>query len=227
MKQFTHKPNILLPELSAETLPNGIRYYTTPDNNVYPSITTCLGILSEDAIKNWQNRIGIEKANTITEHAAERGTALHNILEAFLKNEPLIFPEDPNSRVRVMFNRMKRILLSKVDNILAQEVPLYSDSLGVAGRCDCIAEFNGILSIIDFKSAIKLKKEDWITSYFLQTTAYSLMLEERTGIIADQIVILISGEDDFSCQTFIKTRTPYIEQLKETIKLFKAKDNIQ
>ena len=219
---FIHKPLATqLPELSADTTENG-RYYTTPTGNVYPSITTVLSVLSDDAIENWRKRIGEEEAKKISEHASNRGTDLHSALESHLKNETPTFPADPKSKVRIMFNRIKRVL-SKVDNIVAQEIPLYSDALRIAGRCDVIAEYNGVLSIIDFKGATKAKKKDWIKSYFLQTTAYSLMFQERTGMVAEQIVILMSGEDDFSCQIFVEQRDKYVQPLKETINLFTAK----
>ena len=219
---FTHTPlSIPLPELTSVTQGDGKRFYTTPEGKVYPSITTVLKILSEEAISNWQDRIGHEEAKKISEHASNRGIDLHSVLESYLKNEPLFFPNDPKSKVRIMFNRMKR-LFTKVDNIVAQEVPLYSDALAVAGRCDCIAEYNGILSIVDFKGATKAKKKDWITSYFLQTTGYSLMFEERTGMKAEQIVIFMAGENDFSCQMFVETREKYINQLVKTIDIFQG-----
>lgn len=189
---------------------------------MYPSITTVLSVLSEDAIDSWRERIGQEEAQKISEYACNRGTDLHSVLEAYLKNETPSFPDDPKSRVRIMFNRMKRVL-SKVNNIVAQEVPLYSDALAVAGRCDCIAEYNGILSIVDFKGATKAKKKTWIKSYFLQTTGYSLMFEERTGMKAEQIVIFMAGEEDFSCQVFVENRDKYVSQLEDTIGLFTAK----
>jgi len=219
---FNHIPLAIgVPELSAETTEHG-RYYTTPDGRVYPSITTVLSVLSDDAIEKWRDRIGHDEAQKISEHASNRGTDLHTALELHLKNKTPVFPLDPRSKVKIMFNRIKRVL-SKVDNIVAQEIPLYSDALRIAGRCDCIAEYNGVLSIIDFKGATKAKKKDWIKSYFLQTTAYSLMFQERTGITAEQIVILMSGEDDFSCQIFVEQRDKYIQDLKETINLFTAK----
>jgi genome maintenance exonuclease 1 len=181
-----------------------------------------LSILSKDALDKWRKRIGQEKAEKISECASNRGTDLHSVLEAYLKNETVSFPEDPKSRVRIMFNRMKRVL-SKVDNIVAQEIALYSDELKVAGRCDCIAEYDGVLSVVDFKGATKAKKKDWIKSYFLQTTGYSLMLEERTGMKAEQIVIFMAGEEDFSVKIFVEDRNKYINQLKETIDLFASK----
>lgn len=213
---FTHKPlSPSLPDLPNEII-DGKRYYTTPAGLVYPSITTILSILNKDALDEWRKRIGQEEAEKISSHAANRGTDLHSVLEMYLKNEIISdenFPSNPKSKVRIMFNRMRRLLAAKVDNVLEQEVSLYSDALRIAGRCDCIAEYEGILSIIDFKSATKAKKKEWITGYFLQGTGYSLMLEERTGIKAEQVVIMIVGEDDFSATAFIENRNGYINQL--------------
>jgi PD-(D/E)XK nuclease superfamily len=223
---FTHKSlPIQLPELTSDHI-DGKRFYSTPEGNVYPSITTVLSVLSKDAIQEWRKRIGEEEATKISTHAADRGTDLHAVLESYIKNEALTFPEDPKSKVKIMFNRLKRVL-SKVDNVLAQEVPLYSDKLAVAGRCDLIAEWDGTLSILDFKGATKAKKKEWITSYFLQTTAYSLMFEERTGIRAEQLVILMSGENDFSCQIFVEHRDKWIPKLEETIDLFMTENMVK
>jgi hypothetical protein len=216
MKSFTHKPLATpLPELSAVTTEQA-RMYTTPDGNVYPSITTCLSVLSKEAIAGWRKRIGEEEAKNISEHASNRGTDLHACIEDHLQNKEVVFPVDKRSKVKIMFNGLKRIL-SNIDNIVAQEVPLYSDDLKVAGRCDCIGEYQGVLSIIDFKSATKAKRKEWIEAYFIQATAYSLMFEERTGINIEQIVILICGEEDFSAQVFVEQRSKFVDQLKDVI----------
>ena len=182
---FTHlNLDLNLPELEASTTEDG-RTYTTPDGNVYPSITTVLSVLSKDGIQEWQNRVGLEEAERIREHAANRGTDLHQILEDYINNKPVTFP---TTKLKIMFNRMKRPLRN-VSDVIAQEVPLYSDALKIAGRCDLIAAYKGINSIIDFKGSGKAKKEEWIQSYFQQATGYSLMFEERTGICIEQIVI--------------------------------------
>lgn len=109
-----------------------------------------------------------------------------------------------------------------VDNIVIQEAPLYSDALKIAGRCDLIAEWKKILSIIDFKGSSKAKKTEWIQSYFMQATGYSLMFEERTGIKIDKIVILMCGENDFSCQVFEESRDKFIQPLKDAINYYNA-----
>lgn len=218
---FNHVPLATpLPELHTEEI-GGKRYYITPEGLAYPSITTVLSVLSKDPIDAWRKRIGEEEAARISAHASGRGTDLHSVIEAYLKNEELPFPTDPKSRVRIMFNRMKQ-RLSNINDISAQEIPLYSDRLKVAGRCDCIAKWNGVPSIIDFKSATKAKIKAWINGYFIQTTGYSLMYEERTGIKVDQVVILMAGEDDFSCQAFVEKRDAYISQVSATIDLFNA-----
>jgi len=216
---FIHTPlSIPLPDLSTVTI-NGKRHYTTPEGNVYPSVTTVLSILSDEAIEEWRKRIGEDEAASISTHASGRGTDLHACLESYIKNEEIQFPEDKKSRVRLMFNRLKPIL-KDVNNVIAQEVALYSDTLKIAGRMDLAATYKNIPSIIDFKGSTKAKKREWITGYFIQGTAYSLMLEERTGVCHEQIVILMSGEDDFSAQVFVGNRKDYIHQLHEVIERF-------
>ena len=115
--------------------------------------------------------------------------------------------------------------LDKIDNIVAQEVPLYSDGLGVAGRVDCIAEYDGKVSIIDFKSSRKKKQKSWIKKYFLQATAYALMYEEMTGDKVDQVVILISADDD-TVIAYVEDKNDYIEQLKLVIEDYRQRKNL-
>lgn len=222
VKSFTHIPlSPALPELSADTTENG-RFYYTPEGNVYPSITTVLGAQNKEHLEAWRERLGAEEAARQTAHACDRGTDLHAVLEAYLKNEELVFPTDPKSKVKIMFQRMKRPLASHVDNIVIQEAPLYSDALKIAGRCDLIADWSKTLSIIDFKGSSKAKKTEWIQGYFMQATGYSLMFEERTGIKIDKIVILMCGENDFSCQVFEETRDKFIQPLKDAIAYYNA-----
>lgn len=218
-KFFLHTPlENPLPELYSKTSDeDGVRHYTTPEGRIYSSVTTILSILSKDFLDKWRERVGIEEAHKITEHGCERGTELHGILEEYIKNRKPIFSLEKKSKVKIMFNRMQRVLDSSVDNVVAQEVPLYSDTLQTAGRCDLIAEYKNIPSIIDFKGATKGKKKDWIEGYFLQATAYSLMWEERTGIKISQIVIMMCGENDFSLPIFVEDRSKYEQRLKEVI----------
>ena len=223
MKVFNHVPlEVELPDLNTVTK-NGKRHYVTPNGDEYPSVTTVLSVLSDAAIEEWRQRIGEAEAQAISEYASNRGTVLHACLEDYIANREIKFPDDKSGRVKIMFNRLKRIL-NDVDNVVAQEVSLYSDRLKIAGRSDLIANYKLIPSVIDFKGSTKAKKAEWILGYFIQGTAYSLMFEERTGIRVEQIVIIMSGESDFSAQVFTDDRKNYVHQLNEVIARFNAQE---
>ena len=91
-----------------------------------------------------------------------------------------------------MLFKQAKAMYDRIDNIHFQEAPLYSHEFGIAGRVDCIAEFDGVLSIIDFKTSAKRKKKEWIESYFVQETGYVKMYEERSGLKIPQIVTAIT-----------------------------------
>jgi genome maintenance exonuclease 1 len=173
--------------------------------------------LSEAAIADWRKRVGEAQAAATSKRASERGTALHEAVERFLKNEDT---SDITPATRILLNRA-RLTLRRISNITAQEIALWSDEMEVAGRCDCIADFDGIPSIIDFKTSDRIKKVDWIKGYFQQATGYSMMWQERTGRIVEQIVIIIVG-DDGSCKPYVETRADYISPLRETVAQYKA-----
>ena len=200
-------------DLIAETTSKG-RVYTTPTGTKYPSITTVLGILSEDGIRAWRKRVGEEEATRISTRAANRGTAVHSITERYINNE-VDYAKDFMPNIIGNFTDLKSILDERLDNIRAQEVPLYSDHLRVAGRVDCVGEFDGILSIVDFKTSRKLKKKEWITNYFAQEAAYAIMWEERTGEPITQLVTLITVDNE-QPQVFIEHRDNWTELLLKT-----------
>lgn len=218
---FTHK-DYQLDELETETI-NGNRHYVTP-NGKLPSITTVLSILSRDGIKAWRKRVGEAEANKISTKAARRGTKVHAMCEDYINNDldaKKYLPSD-----RETFNSLKPVLDEHLDNVYAQEVPLWSDYLGVAGRVDCIAEWDNKIAVVDFKTSRKLKKKEYISSYFMQAAAYAVMWEERTGIPINKIVILIAvdGEEP---QIFEERRDNYIQQCVETIAQYKREQNEQ
>ena len=163
--------------------------------------------------------MGEEEANRISARASRRGTKFHSLMESYLGNEEGFLSEDVMPDMKQSF-RMMQPLVDRIDNIHYIETMLYSEALGLAGQVDCIAEFDGIPSIIDFKTSLKLKKEEWITDYFLQTTCYSLMYQELTGIKTKQIVILISVDHE-KPQIFIKNRKDYMPLLAERLKEYK------
>lgn len=209
MKTFNHiEISLGYDDLLAESSKFG-RRYQTPEGNRYPSITTILSILSEDSIKEWRARVGEETANKISRRASDRGTRMHTIAEKYLLNES-DYLEDALPHVVELFKSIKPILDKRVDNVHFQEVALYSDKLQVAGRVDCIAEFDGVLSIIDYKTSSKKKEEAWISSYFMQAAFYAAAYYERTGIPIQQSVIVMAVESD-DPQVFIQ---PTFEWLK-------------
>ena len=136
--------------------------------------------------------LGDKKADRETKRCADRGTAIHELVEKYLNNEQKFTKGYAAEYVRG-FNQLK-FLLNRIDNIRAQEVALYSDTLGVAGRVDCVAEYEGSLAIVDFKTSTRSKYKDMIDDYFKQTTAYAIMWHELTGEVIDKVVILMSVE---------------------------------
>ena len=211
---FTHK-SVELPELSTKNI-NRKRFYQTPDGKLYPSITTVLQRRKMQGLMEWRKRVGEDVANYVARTAAHRGTKVHHMCEDFLNNN---FDEEVHKKnflPYVLFNQIKPVLMQKVNNIFAQECGLYSDKYKVAGRVDCIAEYDGIPSIVDFKTSTKERNDDWNESYYIQASAYAEMFEERTRNEINQIVILVVTEDGV-VQEFVKTKNDYLPLLVETI----------
>ena len=202
-------------DLETETI-NGKRFYKTPEGLLYPSVTTITGQHGKDKILEWRRRVGEEEANRISTKASNRGTKVHKICENYLNNEEDYARTNPAHIHKTMpdsiamFKSLQPLLDEHVNNIHALEIPLYSHHLKVAGRVDCIAEYDGKLSIIDFKTSGRLKEESWIKGYFMQCSAYAVMYEERTGIPVSQIVIMIAVDSEHP-QVFIKKRNDYIK----------------
>lgn len=217
MKRFEHITEDLLgyTDLECETKTDG-RKYVTPDGKRYPSVTTVLSILSEDAIREWRHRVGEKEANRISHHASTRGTAVHSIIENYIDNKE-DYAEGQMPLALSNFKSVKSVLDECIGDVYCQEAPLYSDHLGLAGRVDCVAEFNGKLSIIDFKTSAKPKKKEYIENYFIQESAYAIMWEERTGIPITQLVTIIAV-DQHEPQVFIEHRDNWTNKLIGTIK---------
>jgi genome maintenance exonuclease 1 len=197
---------------------DGQRYYPVPSGKFYPSITTVTSFKKAAFFKEWRQRVGPEVADRKTAKATGRGTAFHSIVEAYLKNESI----NSNSFDPLPFTlfQIAKPDLNRINNIHVLEGALYSDYLNIAGRVDCIAEFDGDLAVIDFKTSDKDKKEEWIENYFVQATAYAVMFYELTGIQPKKIVIIIATEEGH-CQVIEKTNLDYyFTLLKEYIDAF-------
>jgi len=212
---FIHSPPKELLELSTETI-NNKRYYITP-NGKYPSITTVLGQFKKDSLLQWRKRVGEEEANKISNRASSRGTKVHLLCEKYLLNEKIDKKKYMPDSLASFYSIKPH--LHRINNIHKLEVPLYSNRLKIAGRCDAIAEFDDVLSIIDYKTSSKEKKEEWIEDYFQQATFYALCYAELTGIVIKQIVIIIAV-DDGNPQVFVKQTKDYIRPLIDKIKYY-------
>ena len=207
-----------LDELLTEEI-NGNRHYVVGTEK-YPSITTILGKNPDkiDGIKKWKKRIGEEKANKISTRSMRIGSRVHEMVEDYLNND-FDFENESDFISMDMFIPLMPILLENINYIHALEGCLLSDYLKSAGRVDCVAEYNGKLSIIDFKTSKKPKKREWIADYFQQACAYSIMWEERTGIPITQLVVLITVADD-NPQIFLEHRDNWSEHLLGSIKYY-------
>ena len=201
-------------ELESTTTEKG-RVYRVPGGELYPSITTVLSAYNKKAIMEWRQRVGEKTANEISRKASGRGTKLHNTVEKYLLNEmtdmklKTMMPD-----IKEMFFDMRKIIDENIGDIYGIEQPLYSHKLKLAGRCDCIAEWNGELAIVDWKTASRTKDKDHIQNYFMQATAYAEMFEERTGKAIDTIVVAISVQSE-SPQLFVEKKSKYLLPLNE------------
>lgn len=203
-------------ELKAVTTDDG-RKYTTPQGNVYPSITTVLSAYNKKSILEWRQKVGAEEANRISSKAARRGTALHTVCEKYLLNEiDFKYSQAMLPDTKELFLQLKPYIDENVGDVYAIEQSLYSDRLQVAGRNDCIADWNGKISVIDYKSSSKEKNENWIQNYFMQCTAYAIMFEDLTGKEIEQIVVAIAVADG-QPQIFVREKTKYISPLLEFV----------
>ena len=218
---FNHVP-VELQEMNAVTTDTG-RKYKTPEGVDLPSITTVLSILSRDSIAKWRKRVGEEVANQISTRASGRGTRVHEIIEKYIDNDPN-FKDGYTPDIIQSFLAVQNILDDRIGDVYAQEAPLYSNHLGVAGRVDCVADFDGKRSIIDFKTSMKQKKLDWIKNYFMQESAYAIMWEERTGQPITQLVTIISV-DNADPQVFVEHRDNWVRPLRDTIKQYEEENS--
>ena len=202
-----------LEDISAKTV-GGKRVYEIGDQK-YPSISTICSFRKRKSIAEWRARVGAEEANKISKRATTAGTTVHSMIEDYLNNELDLEKYDGKHLAKILFTQAKP-MLARINNIHFQEAPLYSHEFAIAGRVDCIAEFDGKLSIIDFKTSSKEKKEEWIEGYLVQETGYAKMYEERSGIKVEQIVTLITCQTG-DTQVFIKNPDDYVPLLRDYI----------
>lgn len=224
MFRFVQLPELKF-DMRADTTDRG-RVYTTPNGDLYPSVTTVLSNGDNKALEEWKERVGLEEANRVSSMAARRGTALHTVCEKYLLNEMSSMKlASLMPTTKELFFKIRPYLDISVGRVLALEQAMYSDKLGIAGRVDCIAEWNGKLSVVDFKSSTNQKEKENISNYFMQCTAYSIMFRELTKIPIDQIVVLI-GTENGPGQCFVESASNYVAQLQQTVSDFYQKSTL-
>ena len=210
--------DIELPKLSRETI-DGVRYYSVPDEEELlklVSITSVTSHFNKDIFVKWRKRVGNEEADRITKRATKSGTDMHTLVEHYMKNEEL--PEVPP--ISDFLFKISKANLKRINNIYALEGSLYSKQLGIAGTVDCIAEYDGELAIIDFKTSAKPKPRGWIEHYFVQCMAYGCMLYELTGISVKKLVIIMACENGECVVYEERDKSKYIKLLTEYIGKF-------
>ena len=213
--------DLKLPKLERETI-DGVRYYKVSDGDQLKklvSITSITSHINRQIFIDWRKKIGEDEANKITKAATSRGTDLHTLVENYLQNTSELPKVQPISK---HLFRIAKSNLDNIDNIHALEESMYSIELGIAGTVDCIAEYNGELAIIDFKTSKKPKPREWIDHYFVQCAAYACMLYELTGIIVKKFVILMTCEngeceihEEYDKKRYIKLLYQYIQEFVE------------
>ena len=211
--------DLSLPKLTRETI-DGVRYYSVPDEEELlklVSITSVTSHFNKDIFVNWRKKVGNEEADRITKAATTRGTDMHTLTEHYLKNDQVL-PEVPP--ISDFLFKISKGELNKIDNIHSLEGALYSKQLGIAGTVDCIAEYDGELSIIDFKTSKKPKPRDWIEHYFVQAMAYGCMLYELKNISVKKLVIIMACENG-ECVVYEEyNKAKYIKLLDKYIRKF-------
>ena len=226
MKRFNHVP-VNLPKLKTIAIDRK-RFYVTPQENYYPSITTVLSIRKKEGLVEWRKRVGDKVANYVAAKAAARGTKVHHMCEDYLNNVHLDYPEKWKKHKKdflplCIFGQLRDKVLTNISDIHAQECGLYSDKYKVAGRVDCIAKYKGILSIIDFKTSTRERSDAWNENYYIQGSAYAEMFTELTGIDVSQVVILVVTEDG-TVQEFIKDKSNFLDALTNSVAEWKKQN---
>jgi genome maintenance exonuclease 1 len=224
--KFNHI-DVDLPSLDRETI-DDVRYYKVPNDEdliKLISITSVTSHYNRQIFINWRKRVGEEVANNVTRKATSRGTDMHSLVESYLKNDT---PPEKILPISEFLFKISKPTLNRINNIHALEQSLYSLQLGIAGTVDCIAEFDGELSIIDFKTSKEPKRRDWIEHYFVQCMAYGCMLYELTGISVKKLVIIMSCEngecvvyEEYDKSKYIKLLSKYIREfVRDKLELY-------
>jgi len=223
MKIFDHVGELTPVEMETVTI-DGKRYYVTPSGGRYPSITTVISNNSakQAGLARWRARVGKEKAQAISNRAAGRGTRYHKLVEDYFNNELDTKKYKDQPLPWVMFHSSREIL-DRINRVYLQEAALYSDVLQIAGRVDCIAEYEGELAIIDFKTAAEPKKEQHLYDYYVQECGYACMLQEVYGLTVKKLVTIVACENGDTQVKVMPPKKEYLLSLQAYIKEYQEK----
>lgn len=213
---FKHSPLPVIELVSQEI--NGKRFYNV-DGELFPSVTTVLSSFTKQGILEWRKRVGEEAANKKTRIAASRGTKLHNMCEDYLNNKEDVYSNRMPSTID-LFKKVKTYLDENIETVYSVEGGLYSKELRTAGRCDLVCRMHGVDCVVDFKTSETPKKEEWIENYFLQETAYAMMVQELYGKYIHYIITIIAAEEQAEPQIFIKKPQDYTDKVKTLFSLY-------
>lgn len=213
MKKFHHvEKTWTLDDLKAKTTEEGRKYFTE-EGQSFPSVTTVTGHKKQAFFAEWRRKNPQEAKRVLV-----RGNKLHSVIEDYINNQEIDLTKIPANEAQLFIQLLPE--LNRIDNVYEQESPLWSATLGLAGRVDCVAEFDGVLSIIDFKGSTRRKSPSDIQEYFMQASAYAIMWHERTGTPIHQVVILMSCEDGHT-EAFVSDPRKHVRQLKDIIESYK------
>lgn len=211
------------------------RYYLIPTENEKDeyekiklfSVTTVLGDdpQKKRAIYEWRKRVGEQEANRISKFATGRGTGVHTLLEKYLRGNELDSEQILPHLKEMFYSALDS--LKNITHIHCLEQRMFSRNLGIAGTVDGIVDWNGVPSIMDFKTSRRIKSKDHIEDYFLQTCAYAAMWKELTNKQFDQVVIFIMVEEESEPQVFIESVEKYTPFLLKRIKAFYRRRNLE
>ncbi len=225
MPTFRHVEKYQFSDIKTVEL-GGLRRYVLESGEKYPSITSVLGAVEDKTwLESWRNALGPAKADAESKRCADRGTAIHLLTEKYLKNEE---PDlDSASTLNAGLFRQIRPHLNKINNIYALEKAVYNKQLRIAGRCDCVAEYDGVLSVIDFKTSNQYKYRDMIEGYFLQATFYALAFNEMFEECVEDVVIIIAIEKGIVPLVFREKINKFVKPLLQKTKEFRKKHHVK
>tara|TARA_B100000029_G_scaffold272664_1_gene267497 strand:- start:1183 stop:1872 length:690 start_codon:yes stop_codon:yes gene_type:complete len=223
---FERVTGIVPIEMNTEMV-EGKRYYLTPSGERYASITTVISnnAKKQAALAKWRKSVGEKKAAGITQRSTRRGTRYHKLVEDYLDNKKLNILDVENKEQPLpwlMFHSSVKSI-DNINRIYLQEAALYSNVLQIAGRVDCIAEYEGKLSIIDFKTSARPKKEYLLYDYYVQETAYACCFKEMYGLDVEQLVTIVACENGDTQVKIVPPRKEYLTTLQDYLKEYRER----